>query len=521
MKKRVFVLSVVILMLFNLTVLAGEPQYGGTLHLYNGEDWETTDPAYASGFDSGAMAVKIFDGLVRFDYYSNDVVPCLATDWKVSKDNLTWTFYLRKGVKFHNGSEFNAHDVKYTFDRLFDPETVSPGTWAFDMIAGADAALEGKTDGLAGVEVIDDYTVSFTLDQPFGLFLKHLTLPHALIVPVEVVAEWGDLFSDHAVGTGPWKLVKWEHDNLLVLEANEGYFEGRPYVDRVEYRVIADSLTAVAEFEAENLDIATVPTEEWDRWIQDEYWKNYIVEQTELSTYYLALNHAVEPLNDPKVRRAIAHAIDIDTIIATLRHGTDARAIGPIPKGMEGYLDLPAIEYNPKKAKELLAEAGYPKGFEIEIWTSTKSTNIRMVGAFQAYLAQVGIKANIIKNDWSVFFSAVKNGKVPMYYLSWWADYADPYNFLKPLFYKQKRINMDDPVVNKMIEEMEETSNPEVRYELAKKVTQRVYDLQPYVWLYHTTSFSLKQPWLRGDIWHQMYDADKFTTIWIDQEAKK
>lgn len=520
MWSRAVILTLISLFLLTFVTVAEEPHYGGTLHLRNNNDWETLDPAYASGFDSGSMAVKVFDGLVRFDYYSNKVVGCLAKDWEVSEDGLTWTFYLRDDVKFHNGRQLTAHDVKYSFDRLFDPEVASPGTWAFEMIAGTDASLEEQTEGVNGIKVIDDYTISFTLDHPFGLFIKHLTLPYGLIVPQEVVEEYGEQFSNNVIGTGPWKLVEWEHDNKLVLEANHDYFEGRPYLDRVEYRVIPESLTAVAEFEAGNLDMVEVPDAEWERWTQDPYWKDYIHEMTELSTYYLAMNNEIEPFNNPKVRRAIAHAIDTKTIIATLRRGTDTQANGPIPPGMEGFLDLPPVEYNPEKAKELLAEAGYPDGFETEIWSTTNSNTVKMVGAFQAYLAQVGIKAEIVKNDWSVFFSAVKNGEVPLYYLSWWADYADPYNFLKPLFYKNKRIKMNDPVVNKLIEEMERTTEAEVRYQLAEKVAERVQELQPYVWLYHTTTFTLYQPHLRDIVWHQMYDADKLTTIWIEPEVE-
>lgn len=520
MRSKVFLLVLTLILVIGTVVLAEEPQYGGTLYFAQNSDWDTLDPVYASGFDAGEMAVKIFDGLVRFDYYSNDVVPCLATDWTISKDRLVWTFNLRDDVKFHNGRPFTAHDVKYSFDRLFDPEVASPGTWAYDMIAGAEDALDGLSDGIKGVEVIDDHTVSFTLSYPFGLFLKHLTLPFALIVPDEVVAEYGEEFSDNAVGTGPWKLVEWDHDNYLILEANDDYFAGRPYVDRVEYRVIPEDLTRIAEFEAGNLDITTIPDAEWDRWTSDPYWKKYVHEMPELSTYYLALNHDFKPLDDPLVRRAIAHAIDVKTIIDTLRNGTDTPATGPIPPGLEGYISYDAIEYNPAKAKELLKKAGYPDGFEIELWSSTSQKTVRMVGAIQAFLAQVGIKAEIIKNDWAVFYSAVKKGDVPMYYLSWWADYADPYNFVKPLFYQNARINMSDAEVDRLIEEMEKTTDPIVRYMLADKVVKRVYELQPYVWLYHTTTFSLKQPWIRGEIWHQMYDADKLMTIWIDQSAK-
>ena len=196
MWSRAVILTLISLFLLTFVTVAEEPHYGGTLHLRNNNDWETLDPAYASGFDSGSMAVKVFDGLVRFDYYSNKVVGCLAKDWEVSEDGLTWTFYLRDDVKFHNGRQLTAHDVKYSFDRLFDPEVASPGTWAFEMIAGTDASLEEQTEGVNGIKVIDDYTISFTLDHPFGLFIKHLTLSYGLIVPQEVVEEYGDELPD-------------------------------------------------------------------------------------------------------------------------------------------------------------------------------------------------------------------------------------------------------------------------------------------------------------------------------------
>ncbi len=522
MRSRVTILLIVVMVMLSMTVLAADPQYGGTLNLRNSSDWDTLDPAYASGFNAGAMAVKIFDGLVRFDYYSYDVVPSLATDWTVSDDRLIWTFNLRKGVKFHNGREFTAHDVKFSFDRLFDPEVASPGTWAYDMIVGTDAALDGTTEGVSGVTVVDDHTVQFQLKYPFGLFLKHLTLPHALIVPQEVVEKYGDLFSENAVGTGPWKLIEWEHDDHIILEANEDYFEGRPYVDKVYYRVIPEDLTAVAEFEAGNLDFGPIPTAEFERWINDPIWKDYIVKQTELSTYYLALNQNVKPLDDVRVRKAIAHAIDVPTIIETLRNGTDTLANGPLPPGMEGYsAEIQPVEYDPEKARQLLKEAGYPDGLKIELWTSNTTDRVQMTGVFQAFLADVGIDAEIIESEWATFYPAVKEGKVPMYYLNWYADYADPYNFLQPLLYsKGSRVGMNDPLIDQMIDEMERTSNPLVRYELAKRIAQRTFELQPYVWLFHTTAYTLKQPWIQDEIWHQMYDADKLTTIWIDDSKK-
>lgn len=499
-------------------VMAEEPEYGGTLHLSNNTDWDTLDPAYCSGFDAGAMAVKFFDGLVRFDYYSNNVVPALAKSWDVEDDNTSFTFYLRQGVKYHDGTEFTAHDVKYTFDRLYDPEVASPGTWVYPMIKGTDASLAGEADGLAGVEVIDDYTIKFELDEPFGLFLTHLTLPYGLIVNKGIVDEYGENFSQHPVGTGPFQFVSWAHDDNLVMEANEDYWAGRPYVDEVVYRVIPQPLTDIAEFEVGNLDYTSVPVEERERWLSNPEWKPYIHTMAELSTYYLALNGAFEPLDNPKVKKAIAYALDSKMITKSLFPHYVA-ANDAIPAGMNGGTDMD-MKYDVEKAKELLAEAGYPDGFDLELWVSDGQNSVRVGGVLQALLGRVGIDVELIKNDWSVFYSTVKNANAPAYYLSWWADYADPYNFLNAL-YTSDRILFSNDTVNTMLEKMSATTNQEERNRLSEEIINMVDQIgDPYVYLYHTSSTSIKQPWIKGEIYHQMYDADKLVTIWIDQDIK-
>jgi len=499
-------------------VVAEEPQYGGTLHLSNNTDWDTLDPAYCSGFDAGAMAVKFYDGLVRFDYHSNDVVPALAKSWDVEQDNTVFTFHLREGVKFHDGTEFTAHDVKYSFDRLYDPEVASPGTWVYPMIKGTDASLNGETDGLEGVKVIDKYTVQFELDKPFGLFLTHLTLPYGLIVNEDIVNEYGDDFRQHPVGTGPFKFVSWEHDDRLVMEANEDYWDGRPYVDKVVYRVIPQPLTDIAEFEAGNLDLTTVPTEERERWLGNEEWQPYIHTMAELSTYYLALNGDFEPLDDPKVKKAIDYAIDSQMVTESLFPHYVA-ANDAIPEGMPGGADV-EFKADVEKAKELLAEAGYPDGFEMELWVSDGSTSVRVGGVLQALLGRVGIEVDLIKNDWSVFYSTVKNGNAPSYYLSWWADYADPYNFLNAL-YTSDRIVFNNETINSMLDKMASTTNQQERIRLSQEIIKMADQIgDPYVYLYHTSSSSIKQPWIKGEIYHQMYNADKLVTWWIDQDVK-
>jgi peptide/nickel transport system substrate-binding protein/oligopeptide transport system substrate-binding protein len=520
--RRFKILTLVALLLIfsiSLSAVAEEPQYGGTLRLSNDTDWDTLDPAYSSGFDAGEMAVKFFDGLVRFDYHSNKIVPALAESWDVEDNNTTFIFHLREDVEFHDGTEFTAHDVKYTFDRLYDPETASPGTWVFPMIKGTDAALAGESDGLAGVEVIDDHTVRFELDQPFGLFLTHLTLPYGLIVNEDIVEEYGEDFRQNPVGTGPFKFVEWEHDDRLVMEANEDYWDGRPYVDEVVFRVIPQPLTDIAEFEAGNLDFTTVPNEERERWMENEEWQEYITTTAELNTYYLALNSDFEPLDNKKVREAIDYALDNEAITSALfPHYVPAN--DAIPEGMPGGSDLP-MKADVEKAKELLAEAGYEDGFELELWVSDGRTSVRVGGVLQALLGRVGINVKLIKNDWSVFYDTVKNGNAPSYYLSWWADYADPYNFLNAL-YTSDRIAFNNEEINDMLVQMTATTDQDERLELSREIINLADELgDPYVYLYHTSTSNIKQPWVKGELYHQMYSADKLVTWWIDQDLKE
>ena len=523
MSKRVFLLTLLFVLSIGIvSTAAEEPQYGGTLYLENDEDWDTIDPAYCSGFDAGEMAVKIFDGLIRFDYYSNELVPDLAESWEVGNDSRTFIFKLRKGVKFHNGRELKAEDVKYTFDRLYDPETASPGTWVYDMIVGTDESLDGKSDGLKGVTVVDEYTVRFDLKYPFGLFLTHLTLPYGLIVPQEEVEKWGDQFSQHPVGTGPWKFVEWKHDDKLVLQANEDYWEGRPYLDRVVYRVIPQKLTRIAEFEAGTLDYTTVPQEEISRWKSDSEWEPYLHSMAELSTYFLALNDNFEPLDNPLVKKAITLAIDNKQITESI-FPEYVPADDAIPEGMPGGSDESGFAYDPEKARKLLAEAGYPDGFDMEIWVSTGENSVRIGGVLQALLKRVGINVTLVKNDWSVFFSTVRNGNAPAYYLSWWADYADPYNFLDALYASEgSRINYKNDEIDKMLTEMARTTSVADRVNISKDIIDEARkNGDPYVWLYHTSATTIKQPWIKGELHHQMYDADKLLTWWIDQELKE
>lgn len=185
------------------------------------------DPARFTGLNEWAVAIDIYNGLVQFDE-KNTIVPDLAERWTVSADSTTYTFTLRRGVKFHNGREVTAADVKYSIERLHDPATTSPNTWIFEnVIQGAKAMQDGKASEISGIRAIDRYAVSIALVQPTGHFLALLTMPQAFVMAKEEVERWGPAYVSHPVGTGPFKLKEWRRQDRIILEANPDYFAGR------------------------------------------------------------------------------------------------------------------------------------------------------------------------------------------------------------------------------------------------------------------------------------------------------
>ena len=411
----------------------------GILNLSVTEEWETLDPAFASGVQTGRMVSRIYDGLMRYDYESTDVVPNLAESVDVNDDATVFTFTLRDGVTFHDGEPLTANDVKYSFERVLDPATASPLTWVLEDagIAGTQAFVDGGADGISGIEAVDDLTVRITLDAPYAMFLHHLAMPAAHVVAEHVASQLGEGedLSNNPIGTGPFMLTDRLRDSTLDLAANENYFAGAPHIDGVHYRIITDPLISWNEFLAGNLDESGIPSALFLDVVDDPQFADQIQTTDELAVFYFALNQRFEQFQDVRVRRAIAMAIDRQAIIDGPYNGTDTLANAPIPPGLAGYDEsIDAIPYDPEGARALLAEAGYPDGFEMEIWSTRAETTIAVNELIQFFLSEVGISATINQVDFGVLIENAINGRAPAFYLSWFADYADAYNFLHPLY---------------------------------------------------------------------------------------
>jgi ABC-type transport system substrate-binding protein len=405
--------------------------------LIDSRDWydpRSLDPAKATDVPSGRAVAYLFDGLTRFTP-AGQVEPSIAKTWDVSPDGLRYTFHLRSDVRFHDGSPLRARHVAQSYRRVLDPATKGGTLWPLYPIRGARAFADGTGSAL-GIETPDDTTVVITLDEPFAIFPKLLAMPVASILPDVIDND----FSEHPIGTGPWKLVEWKHDDYLKFARNDTYFGGAPPIDTLIARIIPEPSTAVAEFEAGTVDILYVPEDQTRDWENTDAKKAMLVSAPALRLWYMGVNVTRGPLKDVRVRQAIAHAIDVPTLLAQLLAGRGTVAAGVIPPTLEGYSkSRRPYAYDTLTARKLLADAGYAQGMDLELWSSQTAPMPRLAQAIQAYLATVGIRLKLVQRDASSMRAAARAGQTDLVVKDWYADYPDAENFLYPLLHSANR----------------------------------------------------------------------------------
>jgi len=477
----------------------------------------TLDPARVVDVTGGTISAKIFNGLVKIgDNLS--IQPDIAENWNVSPDALIYTFHIRKGVLFSNNQEVNAHDVKYSFKRILDPRTKSPHTWVMGKIRGAYDFMHGKTSDLEGIKVIDDYTLEITLKEPYAPFLSTLTMTAAYIVPMEEVAKWGHDFSSHPVGTGPFVLKEWIHNQEIQLERREDYFDGPANVMGIVYRIIPEDLTAVTEFEVGNLDVLTIPASEYARYKHDSGRYNMISSLRGLNTYYLGLNCSKHPFNNQNMRKAVNYAIERDKILDTIYERRGRPASGPVPDVMRKWALKDIYTYDPKKSVEIIKEQGI-KDLNVDFFVTADQEVIDIAEVIQSYLKDVGIGVNIKRLEWSAFIEAIDRGEPDMFYLSWWADYPDPENFLFPLFHSENygpagnRVRYNNSKVDLLIETGQKTLDEDRRNIAYREAEEEIVSDAPWVFLWHRTDYTIRQPGIKNYKTYPFYHMDKGTEI--------
>lgn len=517
------VLAIQALLLVASCHTADDVRIPGCLYLRLNTNPTTLDPALVTDVMGGGIAAKLFNGLVRFNE-NLDIEPDIARSWTLSADQLTYTFRLRPDVRFSNGRKVTAQDVRYSFERVLTPATKAPLTWVLDKIQGADDFLEGRAKSVSGIRVVDDHTLALRLEKPFGPFLSLLAMTTAYVVPREEVARLGRDFGMNPVGTGPYTLQEWKHGQYLVLAAREDYFEDPPGLSGIHYRIIPEDLTAVMEFETGRLDVLQIPSSEYKRYISDPAWRNLVHGRPGLNSYYLGLNCTRPPFDDVRVRRALNMAIDRERILNTIFEKRGVLAAGPIPPGLwkqtPSSREYRGYRYEPEKAKALIRAAG-AEGASVRIFITSEPEVLDIVEVIQSYLAKAGLKASITQLDWSAFKHAVNKGEPDAFWLSWWADYPDPENFLFPLFHSGSvgpggnRSRYLDPELDQMIETAQRTVNERRRYRLYRKAEDRVIRNAPWVFMWHRGDYYVVQPWIKNFRIFPIYSIDKRVDVVI------
>jgi ABC-type transport system substrate-binding protein len=466
----------------------------------------------------------LFNGLVRIGEGLR-IQPDIAKDWSISADGLTYTFRLRKGVLFSNGREVTAEDFKYSFKRILDPASRSPNTWVFQKISGAEDFMKGRAGDVEGIRVTDDYTLQIHLKKPFSPFLKLLAMTAAYVVPREEVVRWGPDFSSHPVGTGPFVLKEWRPNREIILEKRGDYFSAPANVKGIIYRIIPEDLTAVTEFELGNIDILTIPASEYSRYKEDPARKELISSIKGLNTYYIGLNCSRPPFNNPAVRRAMNFAIDREKILNTVYEGRGRLAKGPLPDVLRKWDITTRYEYNPGKARELIREEGV-EGKTIYLYITADQEIIDIAEVLQSYIRAAGLNVEIKQLEWSAYKDAVNRGAADMFYLSWWADYPDPENFLFPLFHSSNhgpagnRTRYTNKIVDSLIEKGQQTMDENKRESFYRKAEEIIVEDAPWVFLWHKTDFTIRQPWIKNYSIYPIYSMDKGIDISIDKIPK-
>jgi ABC-type transport system substrate-binding protein len=506
----------------------------GTLRLAFPTDYKSLDPTQMSDANTLQVLRLLYQGLLDCDDDMN-LVPWLAARMpEVSADKRVYTFEIKRGVRFANGRELKAEDFVYSIERSFDPAAKPTGGGFYRNIRGSeafqkarteDAAREGADRGkrlaeplrLYGVRVLDDpYTLRFELNDPDLAFPWLVTMPFTYPVPREEVERYGEDFYRHPCGTGPFVLEEWER-GLRLRFGHNPHYQGPAGagLDGVEILIGYDYLTQTMMFERGELDLLNIPPADFVRLTRDPRWRPQLRSMLMPSTDYLVMNCEMEPFRDANVRRAVCHAVDRERVMHMV-HDMWIPAKSFLPPGVFGHdPGRPGYRYDPDLARRLLAEAGYPDGFAVELWYPTDAAVwAKMAQVIQQDLKQVRIDVGLKEMAVEVFYAAIGQQKKAAFSIAGWtADYPDAGDFLGALC-DGKKITpelcnniafYDDREVNGWIRDAAVATDEKTRLDLYRKAEDRILRDAPYCVLCHEKANYMCQPRVKGCTVHPIW----------------
>lgn len=471
---------------------------GPTIFRFYQEDPGTIDPALASDSYSSAVVAQIYSPLVGL---TSDLEPTpqVAESWTISRDGLRYVFHIRPGVRFHTGREVTAEDFVYSLTRIFREPFRSQGLAAgyLDAIQGVHAFVTGRADHVSGLRALSRYMLEIRLERPYSSLLTALALDQTSAVPRELI-ERGDpaVLDTNPVGTGPFRFVRREGHQAIVLAANSDYFMGRPAIDTlVFYSPSGDVTTLGAEALLEGrATLSLLPSARIEEFRARP--GIAVLRWNDLSLSFIGMNALKPPLDDVRVRKAIALAMDRPGMLNQRPEGKSL-ATGILPPGLPGYTpSQKAYVRDVDAARALLREAGYGPGRPLPpltMWESIGSKDTKGVDSVMvASLAEAGIRIEVKKATWTVLDSLITNRKAELFGLAWVADIPDPDTFLRALFYSSSSTNyfgFRDGPVDSLLNVAREAVDPTVRMTAYHAAEERILRAAPFVPLYTTASF--------------------------------
>lgn len=473
------VLALALVTMFAVPALAKD-----TLVVANIYDARTLDPIVQNEVATSGMCLHIYDTLIGLDQETN-LVPMLAEKWE-RIDDVTYKFFLRQGVKFHNGEPFTAADVKYTVERAQSP---------------AGSAIRQYSEVVDKVEVVDDYTVIMKLKSPFTPFLMSLSHTWGSIVNQKAVEAAGESYGMNPVGTGPFKFKSWNKGDRIVLERNDDYWGQKPAYKELIMRAVAESINRTIELESGAVDIAyRVPVTDIKR--VEENPKLTLYRHLENSTSYMGFNCAKAPWDNPKVRQAVRLALDNVGMQKAVFRGTGRAPNAPVaPSVKYSDKDIPYVKRNLEEAKKLLAEAGVQLPLKAEIWTNDYKPRRDLATIIQAQLKDVGIELEHKVLEWGAYLDGLQKKTHDLYILGWVASVPDAEFALSGVLKSTGGSNYSffkDEEVDAMLDSAKALPDGPEREAMYKKIQARIHELAPWVYMYNEETFHGSQKNVKG-----------------------
>ena len=468
------------------------------------------DPAQVTDLNSNRVGRRVVETLVTFPDESTQVVPGLAESWTISRDGLRYTFKLRRGIAFHDGTPLNAEAVKFSIERQILPEH------PFNKL-GKYPFANYFFGNVKAVEVVDEHTVQFVLKEPRASFLAVLTAGAASVVSPTAVRKAGESYPLAPVGTGPFKFVQWDRGQRVVLEKNASYWKHPVKIDRVVYRPIVEDQARLTELLTGSLHLIVGVPPDFVGQLEGNPQVG-LLKQVGAHVWYLGINGQKKPFDDKRVRQALNYAVNKDAIVRDVLKGTGAVSVGPVLPGTWGAEpSLKPYPYDPARARKLLAEAGYPNGFSTSLWVpesgSGMQSPVAMSTVIQSNLRAVGVNVALQTMEWGAYLAKLRSKEQELFALSWMAGNEDPDMVMYPLLHSSqwtpggpnramyKNAHFDD-----LLHQARVATDQAKRAELYREAQRILYDDPPWIFIDHEVQTAAFARRVQGFKLHPSFD---------------